>query len=411
MRFFQHGITTMPPRLKPARIKPPKRQVGLLIEASRAYGRGLLGGISRYVREHQNWSVQYEEWTWGNPPPHWLKDWSGDGIIVRMESQALASALRRLKVPMVDLRGSIPRLNLPLIDTDDWKVASMAADHLMERGFRHFAFCGFVGANYSDKRSRWFAEYVRKHGFHCELYSHSNTLRSKGTIELERHNQQFDRELAAWLSRLPKPVGIMACNDIRGQQVLGACRRSGIMVPDEVAVIGVDNDEVLCELSDPPLSSVEPNVRRIGYEAAALLETMMQGGSAPKSPLYIEPTGIATRQSTDVLAIADRAIASVLRHIREHACEGIKVADLIHVAALSRSVFEHRFKQHAGRSPKAEILRIQLARARQLLEETDSTLAVIADKCCFKHPEYFAALFQQKHAITPGRYRAQFRRI
>jgi LacI family transcriptional regulator len=411
LKFFPGAIPAVSNIPKAVRIKPPKRQVGLLIEASRAYGRGLLGGISRYVREHRNWSVQYEEWTWGNPPPLWLKNWRGDGIIVRMESQAMASALERLDVPKVDLRGSIPRLGLPLIDTDDRRVAILAAEHLIERGFRHFAFCGFVGANYSDKRSRWFAEYVHRRGFPCDSFTPSIPHSSKATLQLERPNQQFDRELVAWLARLPKPVGIMACNDIRGQQVLGVCRRSGIIAPDEAAVIGVDNDEVLCELADPPLSSVEPNVRRIGYEAAALLESLMQGQAPPRSPLYIEPTGIVIRQSTDVLAIPDRSITAVLRHIREHACDGVRVADLIPVAALSRSVFEHRFKQLVGHSPKAEILRVQLGRARQLLEESDLTLAGIADKCGFKYPEYFATLFRQKHDMTPGDYREKSRRI
>jgi LacI family transcriptional regulator len=209
-----------------------------------------------------------------------------------------------------------------------------------------------------------------------------------------------------WLEQLPKPVGIMACNDIRGQQVVNACRHLGLLVPDEVAVTGVDNDEVLCELSDPPLTSVAPNTGRIGYEAAALLELMMKGGERPKVPIAIPPLGIVTRRSTDVLAIPDRPIAAALRLIREHACDGIRVPDLLKVAALSRSVFERRFVQAVGRSPKAEILRVQLARARQLLTETDVPLPQVAERCGFKHPEHFSTIFREKTGTPPGQFRA-----
>jgi LacI family transcriptional regulator len=383
--------------------------VALLIEASRAYGRGLLSGIAGFVREHQNWSVLYEEWTWADAPPGWLKGWDGDGIIVRLETQGMAAAIQPLKIPKVDVRGSVSGLNIPLIDTDDHEVASMAANHLLERGFRHCAFCGFVGANYSDKRSTWFRECITKAGVACDIYTPPSVLAGGDTIEVEKWSLQFDEDLMDWLKYLPKPVGIMACNDIRGQQVINACRRLDLMVPDEVAVIGVDNDEVLCELSDPPLSSVVPNCGRIGYDAARLLDSLMEGKPAPPSPMYVQPAGIVTRRSTDVLAISDRAIASVVRHIRDHACEGLSVANLVHVAALSRSVFEHRFRKLVGRSPKAEIMRVQLQRAKQLLTESDMTLTGIADKCGFKYPEYFSAVFRLKTGITPGGFREQMR--
>ncbi len=388
-------------------LKPPKRRrVALLIESSRAYGRGLLLGVSKYVREHEAWAISFEEWSWTQVPAS-LANWEGDGIIARIETRALADAIIRLGVPTVDLRGSVPGLNVPLIDTDDQAVACLAAEHLQERGFRHYAFCGFVGANYSDKRSCWFRERVGQLGGDCHIYASPQKARTAGTIELEKRGMLFEEDLVRWLSDLPKPVGIMACNDIRGQQVIKACRQLGLLVPDEVAVMGVDNDEVLCELSDPPLTSVVPNTLRIGYEGAALLDQMMQGKRPPAEPQFIPPVEVATRRSTDVLAIPDRAVSAALRFIREHACEGIQVPDLVRVAALSRTVLERRFASLVGRSPKAEILRVQLARSRQLLSETDLSLAVIAERCGFNHPEYFNTIFRQKLGITPGHYRRQ----
>lgn len=389
----------------PPSLRKGRRQVALLIESSRAYGRGLLLGIARFVREHQNWSIRCEEWKWTDAPPAWLRDWEGDGVIARLETPEVAELLQRRGWPVVDVRGSVPGLGVPLIDTDDEKVAQRAAGHLLERGFRHYAYCGFVGANYSDKRSRWFEETLGRAGFRCEAYAPPETLTEGRTIEHEQRGLLFERDLARWLAGLPKPVGLMACNDIRGQQVLSLCRRLRLLVPDEVAVIGVDNDEVLCELSDPPLSSVVPNTARIGYEAAALLERMMAGQTPPTQPLLIEPLGIVTRRSTEVLAIPDRAIAAVLGFIRDHACEGLRVAALLKVASLSRSALERRFAALVGRSPKAEILRVQLERARQLLGETDLPLPVVAERCGFKHPEYFSALFKLKTGLTPGRFR------
>jgi LacI family transcriptional regulator len=383
-----------------------RRRVALLIESSRAYGRGLLRGISKYVREHESWAISFEEWSWGQVPAS-LADWKCDGLIARIETRDLAEAICRLHIPTVDVRGSVPDLGLPLIDTDDQAVAALAAEHLWERGFRHFAFCGFVGANYSDKRSHWFQERVRQLGGDCSDYLPPQPAPAADTIEIEKRELHFESDLARWLAELPKPIGIMACNDIRGQQVIKGCRHLGLLVPDEVAVVGADNDEVLCELSDPPLTSVVPNTLLIGYEAAALLDQMMRGKKPPKLPRYVPPLKVATRRSTDVLTIPDRAIASVLRYIREHAGDGIQVPDLVRVAALSRTVLERRFTHLVGRSPKAEILRVQLSRAQQLLTDTDLPLAIIAERSGFKHPEYFNAIFKLKHGLPPGRYRQQ----
>jgi LacI family transcriptional regulator len=385
---------------------PIRPRVALLIESSRAYGRGLLHGIAEFIRLHGPWSIYLAERGLGDDPPAWLHRWQGDGIIARIENQKIARAVRELGVPTVDLRGLLSDLNVPLITTDDEAVARLAVNHFLERGFRNFAFCGFVSADYSDNRSREFSRIVEESGFTCHVFQPCRKPRPIGTLALELSGLTAEAEVARWVKDLPKPVSIMACNDIRGQQVLNACRDVGIAVPEEVAVLGVDNDDVLCDLSYPSMSSVVPDTQRIGYEAADLLEGMMAGDPAPEEPIYIPPLGVLTRRSTDVLAIEDRDLALAVRFIREHACEGITVEDVLANVPLSRSVFERRFARLFGRTPKAEILRARLDRVKQLLAGTDIPLKQISMKVGFTHPEYMNVIFKERTGQTPGQYRA-----
>jgi len=393
----------MSPRIEaPAR---PRRRVALLIESSRGYGRGLFLGVAKFVRQRHDWSVQSEEWKWTDAPPAWLRHWDGDGVIARVETAPMARIIQDLGIPAVDLRGTAQGFHFPLIDTDDQKVASLAAEHLIERGFRHYAFCGFAGANYSDKRSRFFAGRVAEAGHDCHIYAAPQAAGRGPTIRHEKRGLLFQENLRDWLKSLPKPVGLMACNDIRGQQALNLCRRAGLMVPDEVAVIGVDNDSVLCELSDPPMTSVAPDTMRIGYEAASLLERMMNGEAPPREPILIAPLGIVTRQSTEALAMDDRHLAAGVRLIRERAFEKITVNEAARAAGMSRRVFERRFSRQAGRTPKAEIIRIRLERVKQLLADTDWSLAEIASRTGFKYGEYLHTVFTRKIGMTPGQFR------
>ena len=387
-------------------MKVNKRfRVGLLIESSRAYGRGLLLGVSKFVRENRHWSVIFEEWRWTDKPPAWLQNWSGDGIIARIENAEIASGVLKTKVPVVDVRGSVPDLKIPLIDTDDRKVARMAADHLIDRGLRNFAFCGFSGANYSDKRQKWFVERLAESGLQCHIYASPSIVDREETIEYEKRGLAFIADMIRWLKKLPKPIGLMACNDVRGQQIISACRRMEIHIPDDIAVIGVDNDDVLCDLSDPPMTSIEPNTVQIGYQAAAMLDKMMTTRVRPQNKIFIEPSRIAVRQSTDVIAIQDKPISQAIRFIREHACDNINVSSLLKAIPVSRRVLERRFMQQIGRSPKAEILRVRMEFSRQLLMDTNLPLAVVAERAGFKHSEYFSSIFKLKTGTTPGAVR------
>jgi LacI family transcriptional regulator len=381
--------------------------VALLIESSRGYGRGLLRGIAEYIRVHGPWSVYLQRHDLYDAVPEWLRKWHGDGIIARIENEKTAQAIRSLSVPAVDLRGRLFDPCVPTILTDDEAGARMAAEHLMERGFRHFAYCGFVGTPYSDARSAVFERVMHDEEFGCSIYQPPRPLRGGRAERMEVQGLVYEKNLAAWLKGLPKPIGVMACNDARGQQVINACRDLGIAVPDELAVVGVDNDDVVCDLCDPPLSSVVPNTKKIGFEAAALLQQMIAGKDPPEKPIYIPPLGIVTRRSTDVLAIDDEYIADAIRYIREHACDGITVEDVVDRLPLSHSALERQFGKLLGRTPKAEIIRVQLERVKQLLAQSDFTLKQISVKAGFRHPEYMSAIFKEKVGQTPGHYRQQ----
>ncbi|MCU0748141.1 MAG: DNA-binding transcriptional regulator [Akkermansiaceae bacterium] len=389
---------------KPSGNKSTPR-VALLIESSRSYGRELLMGIAKYVRIHGPWSVEFEEGDPGEHFPKWFGRWKWDGIIARVSTPDMAKVIRRTGVPVVDLSGSLPESRFPRIRSDEKAVGRMAAEHLLERGFKHFAFCGFNGTDWSDLRRASFEERISEAGFACLVFENPGPMKSFSLSDYEEHGERHERDLMRWLQSLPKPCGLMACNDSRGRQVLNCCREVGVAVPDEVAVIGVDKDEIFCELSDLPLSSVILNTQQIGFEAAALLARLMAGESVESASIVVQPMGVMARQSTDVLAIDDRHIATALKHIREHACDGLDVESLLRAVPLSRSVLERRFSQILGTSPKVEILRVRLDRVCRLLAESDLSLAEVAHKAGFEHPEYMSRLFKKKMGITPGEFR------
>jgi LacI family transcriptional regulator len=394
---------------------PRQRTVAVIVESRRAYGRGLLQGVARYVRAHGHWVILHQERTLGGDVPRWLSRQDCDGIMARIDTPALRETIRRLGLPTVDLRGRYHLPAVPQVGKNDEAIARLAAEHLHERGFRHFAFCGYRGLAYSARRRDGFAAWVEAAGHEPLVYEGLPASQAGDGNPHELTGQLYEGELEAWLAGLPRPLALLACSDTRGQQVLAACRARGIRVPEEVAVIGVDNDQLLCDLADPPLSSVEPGTERVGFEAAALLDRMMQGGQPPSPVVLFDPLGVVTRQSTDVLAVEDARVAAALRIIRAHACDGLNVDDLLgHLSRqsllVSRSTLERRFAEVLGHSPKDEILRVRLARIKQLLIDTDYPLTTIARLVGVEHHEYLSALFKAQTGETPGSFRQRMGR-
>jgi LacI family transcriptional regulator len=382
-------------------------RVAVLVESTRSYGRRQLAGIISYLRKHGSWAIYWQERGLNDPPPVWLRGWDGDGLIARITTRRLAQAISEQALPTVDLYGWLPGAKWPCLRADNAHVVRLAVDHLLERGFRHLAYCGFTGVNYSDERLQVFQQQIGEAGHVCHVCP-SPRLRSSSSIAAsEQQGLLYEAELADWLQGLPKPVGILACNDVRGQQVLTTCREIGLQVPNQVAVLGVDNNELLCNLSDPPLSSVDLNCERMGYEAAALLARLMAGQRPRARTILIEPRGIVTRHSTDVLAIEDAEVAEAVRLIRTRACDGLTVQDVLASCALSSSSLERRFVQLLGRTPKAEIMRVRVQRVMELLAEPSLSLVAVADRAGFKHAEYMHAVFKQKVGMSPGQYRSR----
>lgn len=372
--------------------------VALIVETAKQYDRGLLRGIGQYIKGHGPWSVYLEERGPQDDAPSWLRKWKGDGIIARIRDVAMAEALLATGVPIVELRRQVVEFPLPAVHCDDEALGRLAVGHFQERGFREFAFCGRPEARWSDLRETGFRSGLAEQGYGCHTYTWPRRTRA-----LTWEQEQDD--VAAWLASLPHPVGVLACNDIRGLQVLDACRRIDLPVPERVAVLGVDNDVVLCELSDPPLSSIDQDLERIGYEAAALLDRLMGGATAGPEPILVEPLGIVTRLSTEIVAIDDPAVAKAVRLIRQNACDRKGIDHLAERIGVSRRVLQRRFKTLTGRTLQDEIAGAQLARLMQLLAETDLKLETVAAKAGFAYIGYMCSFFKKKTGMTPGEYR------
>lgn len=344
----------------------------------------------------------------GEELPPFLAEWDADGVIARIESQSLAQAIDDLEIAAVDLRGLFRLQNGASFGTDQAACAHLAADYFIQRGLQHFAYCGYPGLDYSDDRLRGFTEKLKQLGHTVSVFQPSNrTQPSQSDATTEVIGGLRETEIADWLRALPKPVGIFACNDMRGHQVLEACWIAEIAVPEKVAVLGVDNDEMLCSLSVTPLSSIEPDTKRLGLEGAALLDRMMEGDYPPEGKILVPPIRLEVRLSTDVMAVEDIEISAAISFIRNHACEGITVADITTHLAMSRTSLDHRFHKALGRSTKSEINRVRFDRAKQLLDETDFNLEHIAHLIGYATAAQFATGFKRHTGLTTRQYRSR----
>ncbi len=383
---------------------PQPRHVALIVDAAKPYDRKIIGGVAQYVKERGNWSLYVEEDPLQKLPD--LRNWRGHGIIANFDDRKVAAAVRGLKVPVVGVGGGFgwydPATRIPYFASDDEAIARLAAEHLIDRGFRRLAFYGYPRTRiirWSEQRGRVFEEIAKQAGIPCSIYT--------GRHGTARRWTELQRGLTAWLRSLEKPVGLMACNDVRARHVLEACRAIGARVPEDVALIGVDNDEMICDLTDPPLSSVEQGARRMGHDAAAMLDRLMSGKKTAQVHFVVEPEGVIARRSTDTLAIEDVDVAAAVRFIRQRACQRIQVSDVVRHVGVSRSTLKNRFKEIMGRSVHEEIQRIRLEKARQLIADTDLPLKQIALQAGFQYVQYLTRLFRNRVGQTPARFRRQ----
>ena len=365
-------------------------------------------GIVRYSRLYGPWSFYMEPEFYMEPtgtvkevPLSNLKALGADGIIMR-DTRNLEEILT-VGLPTIiatATKGKIP--GLPCILTDDEAIGKMAAEHLLNRGFRQFAYCGFGNMPpWCQRRRDSFSKRVSEAG--CKAYIYKPP-KSPDEYSWEKEQDYIGQ----WLKKLPKPVGLMACNDDRGRHITEACKIMGLNVPEEIAIIGVDNDELVCEMSNPPLSSIALNVQKGGYESAELLDKMMSDNSITDKEIVIQPTHIVTRQSSDVLAIEDQEVAGTVRFIRENSKKAIQVDDVVSVTALSRRGLEQRFRKVLGHSIHDEIKRCRIEQIAQMLVQTNLTISEIGVSLGYVGIEKISRYFRREKGMSPLAYRKRY---
>lgn len=376
------------------------RTILLWISRDFEVGRAVLHGIISFAAHERSWTLH-------NLVPlrnydSYLERLKPDGVIAQVSTPKAVRALASLGKPVINVSNMLPQSPFPRVGMDNLAVGRLAAEHLLERGFRHFAFVGQRHHANSEQRAAGFVQRLRKAGFSCHCLFRAGTISDTAW-------QREDSPLACFVDGLPKPVGLFARNGLWAADVAKACRRLRLQVPDDVAIVGVDNDPLECGLSQPPLSSVEVPAEQIGLRAAMLLEDMMNGKASPRSPIILPPVRVVTRQSSDVLAVEHADLRGALEYIRNHAGEPITVSDVLREVPVSRRALEQRFAHALGRSPAQEIVRVHILRAKNLLSDTDWPMPAVAERSGFTSASRLSAVFRRVVGVAPTTYRQRGR--
>ena len=376
------------------------RRVCLLIDTSTSWGVRLIKGIGRHAQEAGNWLIHVEPW--GRYEQfHVPQGWDGDGIIARINREALADEITATGLPTVNVSWYPfcgKRIARCTVDPED--TGRLAAEYFVSAGFKAFAYCGpLQRLAYRDQLAESYCALLRKMGYDCDIYATRG-----GDQRPIAWNTQL-ASLAEWLEKLPRPVAVLCWSAARGRQVTETCHYAGIRVPDDVAVLGGDYDELMSHISSPPLSTIDQPGEQIGYEAARLLDGMMRGKKPRKRPLFFPPTRIVVRHSTDILAIDDEMVRDALRLIRDRAHDGIRVSDVVRQLAVARRALEQRFVRLVGRTPAAEIRRVRIEEAKRMLVDSDRSIAEISRSSGFGHQDLFSRVFRRSVGLTPTQFR------
>jgi LacI family transcriptional regulator len=361
--------------------------------------RGLVEGINRYSRLKSDWLFE-----WIEPSRKQLaalQDAGVEGFIGYLADASMLEAAQRLGCPVVNHSGALETCPVPRVCIDSRAAGRLAAEHFLERGFSRFACLGAGRPAFSRERRTGFADVLAEHGYPCEVHEMGAVPR----ITAHSRSRAADKKLGNWLNGLERPTGLFAINDTFAWWATEVARETGIHVPEDIAILGMDNNALCCVFSRPRLSSIVSPFDRIGYECAALLDRLMAGGPSGVLDLRIPPTSIAVRQSTDILALQDRGVSRALRFIREHAAESIRVADAARAAGMSRRSLEMRFKRALGRTVLSELNRHRLERAKMLLLETTLTVEDIATRSGFSSARWMHSVFRKTFGAAPGAYR------
>ncbi|MDF1852433.1 MAG: DNA-binding transcriptional regulator [Verrucomicrobiales bacterium] len=377
------------------RLNARRRRIALLVETSLGSGREILKGIADFSKQNRNWELFHAARGLEDEVPEWLESLKSDGVIARIQNVDMVNILKKLNTPVVDVLG-VPPHDFPLVHVDDEEISRQVAVHFLQRDFSHFAFYGIENENWSQRRESAFRKATKDSGSFSSIHSR------RGKTEGARAH--FLR-LQRWLKDLPKPVGIMVCSDQRGLFVLEACRAAGIAVPEQAAVVGVDNDLALCEVATPNLSSVRGGHYRVGREAAALLERLMAGEAVPPSPHLVPVNEIVVRESSDSRSVSDPVVRNAMQFIREHLSDPITTAEIAKAAGVSKTRLQIRFRSAVGTTLRQFLTERRLLRAEDLIRTTDLTFADIAERCGFRHHEYLGHVLKRERGLTPRQLR------
>lgn len=378
----------------------PSRNVALLIETSNRHGRDIVAGVHAFAREQGSWILTMAERGRNETSETLLHPDRVDGAILRVECEKTTKLLERVRIPTVTLSSVGNTSERVCIAADCDALTRLAAEHLYDQGFRQFAFFGDAALEWSLNRGHSFARFLADREFGCHVFQRPADKRRNGS----------PNAVVEWILQLPKPVGIMAADDMRARQLLDLCHQLGLRVPDEVAVIGVDNDELFCTMCEPPLSSIVLNGRQTGYDAASLLNDMLNGRGVPRGLRSVPPLGVVPRRSTESAALENELIGAAMRFIREHVHERITVDDVAQAVNTSRRTLERHCRRALDGTVSEQIQRTRISLVQQLLISTDHPLRAIALRTGFDHPEYLSVAFKRLTGITPSAYRRQWDR-
>ena len=389
-----------------ARIAKKMPQVMILLEMSNKINRDRIQGILRYERLFGPWRLHIVEGKRFEQPFRDPESWGVNGILAGTTLTELLAPVARAHVPTVVFdpldpyaEKDNPFFRHSKVICDSVAVGRVGADYFMEQGFSHFAFVGDIwDSNWSLKRKDGFVRRLEEKGHPCDVYRISSDA-ARGDWGVEQ------KSMAAWLAGLAKPVAVMATNDVRGRQVLDTCLMADISVPDQVAVLGVDNDELICSTTNPPLSSILRDTEGSGYYAAQMLDRLMRGVSKKKESMFYGPLHVVGRQSTEKLQFVDRLVVKAVEFIRINAGIGMNVSDVVKHLKVSRRLAELRFRQAVGHSIHNELQSARLAQVRRLLQKTELSISEITAQCGYESESYLGLVFRKQCNMTMRHFR------
>ena len=386
-----------------------KRQINIAVavERSSAYGRNFIRGVAEVAEQHSEWSLVLVD-----PQQAASKVSNGfDGWICRVVDARTAKALAQCENPVVDCLCAIPEPKFATVKTDANAIGRLAAEHLMRHRFSNFAFCGYRRVSFSDRRRNAFATFLEKNKIRPAIYRppfHPQNRFRRDFLLGDRVESPPDfGDLSKWLTRLPKPIGVFCCDDLRASHVLAACQSLGLSVPSDVAILGVDDDPIFCMFTTPRLSSIDPDATAIGRAAASTLAKMMSEKIARKNPpqMTMSPRGIVERASTNIYPLAPQWFADALAFIRSDATKGISASDVFRHVGFSRTLVERAFRDNIATSVQKQIAKTRIEEAKKLLSCTSLPIKEVAARTGFSTLEYLSRAFSTATGFSPSDWR------